>query len=66
MMRLPSERELELYHRIKPWFDFLGKMPALKANAPENIRKDFEEWLELSAGTGKHKKRLRRMAGTIS
>ena len=49
MMRLPSERELELYHRIKPWFDFLGKMPALKANAPENIRKDFEEWLELSA-----------------
>ena len=31
MMRLPSKRELELYRRIKPWFDFLGEMPALIA-----------------------------------
>ncbi len=49
MMRLPSKRELELYRRIKPWFDFLGEMPALIADAPENIKKDFEEWLKLSS-----------------
>ena len=49
MMRLPSERERELFLELAPWFDQIGEMPALKANAPENIRKDFEEWLELSA-----------------
>ncbi len=48
MMRLPSERELELYHRIKPWLDLLGEMPALKKDAPDEIKKDFEEWLKLA------------------
>lgn len=49
MMRLPSERERELFLELAPWFDQIGDEPAIKANAPDNIRKDFEEWLELSA-----------------
>ena len=29
--------------------NFLGEMPALKADAPDNIKRDFEEWLRLSS-----------------
>lgn len=49
MMRLPSKREQDLFMELVPWFDHIGDEPAIKADAPENIRKDFEEWLKLSA-----------------
>lgn len=49
MMRLPSERERELFLELVPWFDHIGEEPAIKADAPDNVKKDFEEWLSLSA-----------------
>lgn len=48
MMRLPSEREQVLYKRLKPWFAFSEDIPKIKENAPSEIKKDFEEWLELT------------------
>ena len=49
MMRLPSERERELLLELAPWFDHIKDKPAIKENAPDNVKKDFEEWLKLSA-----------------
>lgn len=50
MMRMPSEREIELHRRIAPWLipgEVEGQPAKLKDNAPEEIKAAYEEWLKL-------------------
>ena len=49
MLRLPSEREQVLYKRLRPWFAFSEDVLKIKENAPNEIKKDFKEWLELTS-----------------
>lgn len=50
MMRMPSKKEMELHDKIAMWLipgDVEGQPAKIKDNAPEEIKKAYEEWLTL-------------------
>ena len=47
-MRLPTEKERMLLLKLAPWFDHASDKPAIRDDAPEEIKVDFKEWLALA------------------
>lgn len=50
MMRKPSEKAIKLHMKIAPWLipgEIEGQPAKLKPEAPEEIKKTYEEWLKI-------------------